>query len=491
MLRQALWLTLTLALASPALAATAPPKLSSKANAALLNQAQAPLLLRFAQGVDFKALTSSKRGDDRLLAVVAALQSQAAHSQRSVRDLLDRRGANYQAYWVANFIRVEADAELARELAAHKDILAIELDQKLVLDALVAVGSADAQKAIEPGVSLINAPGVWAMGFSGQGVIVAGQDTGYRWDHPALRDSYLGWNGSSVNHDYAWFDGIRGSGGSAGCAAASPTPCDDNGHGTHTMGTVLGDDGAGNQVGVAPGARWMACRNMDLGNGTPSTYAACFQFFLAPTDVNGNNPDPLRAPHVINNSWGCPPSEGCTDVNVLRDAVEAVKAAGILVVASAGNSGSGCSTIVDPPAIYAASFVVGASSGNSMASFSSRGPVTAAGANPQKPDVVAPGSGVRSSTRDGAYGFMSGTSMAGPHVAGAAALLMSVDPSLKRNPEAVEALLRSSAVPISSSQTCGAVAPTTIPNFVFGHGRIDVQAAMRNGMGVLAINGFE
>ena len=87
---------------------------------------------------------------------------------------------------------------------------------------------------------------------------------------------------------------------------------------------------------------------MDQGNGTPTTYTECFQFFLAPTDLAGNNPDPLRAPHVINNSWGCPASEGCTTPNILQTVVENVRNAGILVVVSAGNSGPNCSTISDP-----------------------------------------------------------------------------------------------------------------------------------------------
>ncbi len=99
----------------------------------------------------------------------------------------------------------------------------------------------------------------------------------------------------------------------AAAAPNSPVPCDDVGHGTHTMGTMVGDDGAANQIGVAPGAKWMGCRNMDVGNGTPATYSECFQWFIAPTNLANQNPDPTKAPHVINNSWGCPPSEGCTD----------------------------------------------------------------------------------------------------------------------------------------------------------------------------------
>ena len=154
------------------------------------------------------------------------------------------------------------------------------------------------------------------------------------------------------------------------------------------MGTIVGDDGATNQIGVAPGARWIGCRIMDQGYGTPATYAECFQFFLDPYPVVGDpflDGDPGMAPHVINNSWTCPPFEGCS-WDTLQSIVENVRAAGILVVATAGNSGYSCSTVADPPAIYEASFTVGATdSSDSIAGFSSRGPVSVDGSQRIKP----------------------------------------------------------------------------------------------------------
>lgn len=110
----------------------------------------------------------------------------------------------------------------------------------------------------------------------GQQVVIAGADTGINWSHPALVGKYAGWDGSAANHDFHWFDAIHSSS-SGPCVGNSPVPCDDNSHGTHTVGTVIGDDGAGNQIGVAPGARWIGCRNIDQGNGTPSTYSECFR----------------------------------------------------------------------------------------------------------------------------------------------------------------------------------------------------------------------
>ena len=200
--------------------------------------------------------------------------------------------------------------------------------------------------------------------------MVGGQDTGYDWDHPGLINQYRGWNGGSADHNYNWHDAIHSGGGV--CGPDSPEPCDDHGHGTHTMGTMVGDDGGTNQVGMAPGARWIGCRNMDQGNGTPTTYSECYQWFIAPTDLNNLNPNPAMAPDAINNSWSCPPSEGCTDPNILLAVVNNVRAAGIFTSHSAGNEGSACSTVANPAAIYDASYSVGSTtSTDAISSFSS------------------------------------------------------------------------------------------------------------------------
>lgn len=465
-------------------------KTSEAVDSALQKNARADVLVVFEQADLSPALKAA--GDARLIAAVDRLKSGAERSQRDVRAWLDARGVRYRAFWVANFIAIEgADAALVQSLSKRSDVRSIESNARLSMPRLEPA-LPSAEKAIEPGVNRVNAPALWAMGFKGEGVLVAGQDTGYQWDHPAIRRQYAGWNGSSADHNYHWFDSI-GSGGGV-CGANAPAPCDDNNHGTHTMGTIVGDDGGANQIGVAPGARWIGCRNMNQGDGTPTTYAACFQWFLAPTNSSGQNPDPLRAPHVINNSWGCPVSEGCDTPNILQTVVENVRNAGILVVVSAGNSGSSCGSIDSPPATYAASLTVGSIDANTlgMSGFSSRGPITVDASNRTKPDIVAPGASVRSAVRGGGYSSFSGTSMAGPHVAGVAALLMSVDPSLKRDPARVEQLLRSTAVgDVVSSQTCGGIPASTRPNNVFGHGRIDALNAARAGLGLLHAGGFE
>jgi serine protease AprX len=325
------------------------------------------------------------------------------------------------------------------------------------------------------------------MGYNGEGIVIAGQDTGYEWDHPALKAQYRGWDGATVNHDYNWHDAIHTAGGA--CPASSPEPCDDHGHGTHTMGTIVGLAPGDPPIGVAPGAQWIGCRNMLDGVGTPASYAECFEFFLAPYPVGGSplQGDPRLAPDVINNSWSCPPSEGCVDEHIafLDRFVEAVRAAGIMVVASAGNSGPACDTVIHPPAIYNASTTVGATdSEERIASFSSRGGPS----EPQKPLLSAPGVSVYSSIRNGGYGISSGTSMAAPHVTGAAALLWSARPDLRGRVSTTEWLLSTTAAPRTSTQCDDAA--DAIPNHVFGWGRLDALAAVQAGLKGLPIRSY-
>jgi subtilisin family serine protease len=449
----------------------------------------ASVVILLADQADVSAAYEMKDQNARGWFVYNTLTQHAARTQVGLQQLLESRGVAYQSLWVANMLVATADRSLVELLAARSDVARIDsnrptrwIEEPAVEKFGVAPRNANAPDTVEWGVLNVNAPAVWALGFTGQGMVVGNEDTGMRWTHNALKPKYRGWNGSSADHNFNWHDSIHSGGGS--CGPNTVAPCDDNGHGTHTTGTTVGDDGAGNQVGVAPGAKWIGCRNMDQGNGTPATYTECFQFFIAPTDLAGNNANPALRPHVINNSWSCPASEGCVTRAELETIINNTEASGIFVEVSAGNSGPGCSTVVDPPAIYSASFSTGAIDiSNVLASFSSRGPSTFYTPNLLKPNISAPGVNVRSSTlsSDTSYGNLSGTSMAGPHVSGVVALLWSARPPLVRNIAATKAILQSTANPavtVSPAQTCGGTTSAQIPNNSFGYGRVDALAAV-------------
>ena len=464
---------------------TTTPKIDPRVLADTANGRKAHFLVVLQRQADTRS--AAARASDRATQgrlVVGALR-RAARGQQDVRAELRRLDARFRSYWIVDAVAVEGTRVVVDAMAARADVRAIEPDRafKGAADTQAETG-ATAATGVEWNVERIGAPAVWALGDRGQGVVYANADTGVRWDHPALKSSYRGWNGTTATHDYNWWDAIHadidGDGRSA-CGFSSKAPCDDDpgSHGTHTAGTAVGDDGVGNQIGVAPGAKWMACRNMDNGTGRPSTYIECLQFFLAPTDLNGANPDPSKRPNVVGNSYDCPPTEGCS-IGSLQTAVDNMRAAGIFMAVAAGNGGrNGCATVATPPGVYDSSITVGATdSADRIADFSSRGPVLGDGSGRTKPDLVAPGVGIRSSVRAG-YDVKSGTSMAAPHLAGAVLLLWSAFPPLRGNVDATEQLLEQTAVKLPTTEGCGGNSPTQIPNNTYGYGRIDVLAAYR------------
>ncbi|HEY3135809.1 MAG TPA: S8 family serine peptidase [Blastocatellia bacterium] len=441
---------------------------------------QTEFLVVLGEQADLSGADALTNKDEKAAYVYRALWEKAQATQDPLLHWLRANHIEHRSFYIINCVWVKGDRNIALALAARPDVRSIAGNPVIHNDIDLPKEQAlqpYATDTIEGNITNVRAPEVWALGYTGQNVVIAGADTGYLWDHTALKNHYRGFDGASANHDYNWHDSIHSGGGI--CGPDSPQPCDDSGHGTHTMGTAVGDDGLGNQIGMAPGAKWIGCRNMDRGNGTPATYIECMEFFLAPYPVNGTpaQGNPALAPDITTNSWTCPPSEGCSP-NTLKQAVEAQRAAGILMVVAAGNAGPSCSTVVDPPAIYDASFSVGAynHSTNAIASFSSRGPVTIDGSNRMKPNIAAPGVSVRSSWTSSvvSYNTISGTSMATPHVAGAAALLWSAQPSIKNNVSFTIQILNDAAVhvPLTLCSSSGS------PNNVYGFGRLDVKAAV-------------
>lgn len=448
----------------------------------------------FGEQADLSEAARLKTKAEKGKFVYQKLSEVAAATQKNVKTILEQSNIKHETWVIVNAIVVKkSDKQILQNIASLPEVKSILADPAVKME--MPIYGDSGERTTEWGISKIKADSVWMMGFYGQNVVIAGQDTGYDWEHPSLKDKYRGTNGATADHNYNWFDAID--------ATIQPNPnpnnynstnnpygynlivpVDDQGHGTHTMGTMVGHAGT-DTIGVAVGAKWIGCRNMDRGWGKPSSYTSCFNWFLAPRDISGNNPLTSKAPDVINNSWGCPVEEGCTTTGtyaLMEAAVNNLKSAGIMVVVSAGNSGNGgsndCSTVNTPAAIFEHSFSVGATNINDdLASFSSRGPAILNGINRLKPNVTAPGVNVRSAFPGNSYGPASGTSMAGPHVAGAVALIISASPSLKGQVETIESLLENTAKRIQTTQDCGGTANLDINNN-FGHGRINVFAAI-------------
>jgi serine protease AprX len=240
--------------------------------------------------------------------VYETLTRTAQRSQMALRAMLDARGIPYRAHYLVNMIAIpSASADLVRELSAREDVARIELNPRVKKLTLYYEPEQEQQTTVPWNLKLINADKVWEMGITGKGVVVAGADTGVDWLHPALINHYRGYSGEdeSADHNYNWFDTVEGS----------PEPIDPGAHGTLTLGVVVGDEPEQIRTGVAFESQWIACRNMEPdGYGTPERYIGCMEFFLAPFPLGGDpmtQGDPSKAPQVINNSWGCPPQEGC------------------------------------------------------------------------------------------------------------------------------------------------------------------------------------
>jgi subtilisin family serine protease len=439
---------------------------------------------------------------DKGTAVYDLLTAVAQRTQPAVIAELTEAGVSYQPFWISNMIWVRGDRTLVELLAGRSDVVRIHANPWTKLDTLampVEARQTAEDPALDWNIELVKAPSVWAQGVTGTGAIIGGQDTGYDWQHPALMEQYRGWDGQAASHAYNWHDAIHEDNPNTApgnpCGFDSPQPCDDQGHGTHTMGTMVGEDGPDNRIGMAPGAQWIACRNMEQGWGTPATYAECYEWFVAPYSQGGDpfsEGDPLEAPHVINNSWSCPVREGCTDPDILRNVVDNVRAAGIVTVQSAANNGPGCGSLSVPAANYEASFSVGATdSDDQIAGFSSRGPSLQDDNLLIKPDISAPGVSIRSSIPGDSYGVSSGTSMAGPHVAGLVALLIDTRPDLAGNVDRLEQLIQDTAVPQYSNEGCGNDGPDSVPNNAYGWGRIDAcKAASKAGLEAYCYESF-
>jgi bacillopeptidase F len=413
--------------------------------------------------------------------VVSSLRAKALETQQHTKNYLEKqqkagKAADIQSFYVVNGMAVTATKEVMEEIAAFPEVekvlpnetrqliqpvSSVKLPEKPQKKSSLQVEPKNDTSSIEWNIERVGAPAVWNMGIDGAGTVVASIDTGVQWNHPALKEKYRGFdpvNPDSANHEYNWFDAVGGQ------AAAY----DDLGHGTHVTGTMVGSEPSGaNQIGVAPGAKWIAVKAFSADGGSDVDLLEAGEWILAPKDAAGN-PHPEKAPDVVNNSWGGGPGLD----EWYREMVAAWRAAEIFPEFSAGNT-----TIFNPggpgsvatPANYPESFATGATDINdSLASFSLQGPSPY---DETKPEISAPGVNIRSSVPGSAYeGGWNGTSMAGPHVSAVVALLRQADASL--TVEEIEEILLSSATPLTD-----ATFPES-PNNGYGHGLVNAFTAV-------------
>ena len=412
--------------------------------------------------------------------VFNTLRAHADRTQSGLRAYLASQGVKFRAYYIANAVYVEAGRDVMVAVAARPEVERVNLNYRFkAIDTQVSPGkSVTTPNSVEWNIRQIRADQVWSQfGVTGEGTVISGGDTGIQWDHPALKNAYRGWNGTSVDHNYNWWDAT---------GRYPRVPDDGFGHGTHTSGTELGyDPGLDLHIGVAYGARLIHCKNMDDGgSGQDNWFLECFEWILAPWDLDQQSPRPDLAPDVMNNSWRY---FGGNDPTFIQ-AVQNLNKAGVVVEVSAGNEGSSCATL-GSPSDYANVITTGATANRSetLVSFSSKGP---SDLYPTwiKPDIVAPGENVNSSLPGSIYSgeTWSGTSMAGPHVVGAVALLISANPALRGNVEALEQIIRDTAnrtMPNPpGSDACGGTQYNVVPNQIYGWGRLDALDAVTQAM---------
>ncbi|MFD5055963.1 S8 family serine peptidase [Streptomyces tendae] len=468
--------------ALPAVAADAPSaaetaKIDPALRSAVADGGDATFFVVLKDRADLSGARKSKSHAQKARTAYQKLRAEAEESQSSLVSFLDRKKVGHQDYWIANTVQVTGDEDLVDELAGRPDVARIVKEQHYRLDdvekgdgakatrtrtdsAASGASAASGDDTPEWGVSDIKADQVWKeYDTRGEGVVIANVDSGVQYDHPDLVRQYRGNNADGTfTHDYNFYD-------VTGTCPSDGTPCDNNGHGTHTMGTMVGEHG----IGVAPDATWIAVKGCESDLCSNEYLLKAGQWILAPTDHNGLNPRPELAPNIVNNSWG-----GDDNTTFYQDIVEAWNSAGIFEAFAAGNDGDGstCST-AHAPGAQAPSYGVGAYDANgTIADFSGFGPSPVDGS--AKPNISAPGVNVESTWPGSSYLAESGTSMATPHVAGAVALLWSAAPSLIGDIEGTRKLLDEGARDVDDTH-CGGTAGM---NNVWGEGKLDIHASV-------------
>lgn len=468
-------------------------KISAELEKEFANNSQTTFLVKFKDQVDAVKVANEAKAKNKKLSnvkkelvvrssIVSELKIKADSSQRNLKKYIEKEKNNGKvkdsmSFYIVNGMAVTATEEVMKNIAAMPEVESIEPNgiTKLIEPEKTSGAAVQATDNVEWNLQKIGVPDVWTLGIDGTGIVVGSIDTGVQWDHPALKTKYRGYNPANPdhpNHEFNWFDATGKNGSVA---------YDDLGHGTHTVGTMVGSEPNGtNKIGVAPGAKWIAVKAFTEDGGTDADLIEAGEWMLAPKDSNGI-PHPEMAPDVVNNSWGGSP--GIDDW--YKTIIINWRAANIFPEFSAGNTtpyNPGGPGSVANPANLPESFATGATDiNNKLGNFSLRGPSPYGGI--QKPEVSAPGVNIRSSVPGGKYeGGWNGTSMAGPHTSALVALLLQANSSLKV--EEIEQIIKDTATPCTDSEY-----PTT-PNNGYGYGVINAFKAVTSIMqGISEVKG--
>ncbi len=430
----------------PASAATIDAPLQNLlAQAAPTDTVTALLVVDKTNDIGYRALQRAHQqstAKSRYATAMHILQTETADAQEHIMQELRSRLSrgelvSVRQFWISNVIQVRGRASEIALLRKLKGVAEVAADIPVELIAPVALSAAESAEGAAENLEAVGVRALWNRGLTGDGRLICSIDTGVDGDHPALVNT---WKGHDGNTELGWFD-----------PRASTEPNDASGHGTHVMGIMVGHDGA-DTIGVAPGARWMTAGVIDRGRTLSQTISDILSAFEWAANPDGDPVTMDDVPDVICNSWGIPKGFMKPCDEKFWDAIDNLEALGIVCVFAAGNEGPNSETIRNPATRASSpsnSFAVGAVNtvdlGLRVPDFSSRGPSTC-DFSVKKPEIVAPGVGIRSSYKDGTYKLINGTSMAAPHVAAAIALFRQYNPDL--TPEQMKSALLLSAIDI-------------------------------------------
>jgi hypothetical protein len=454
--------TLTVA-AGPLVQPRAEPVVDPEVADQVQAEGQAEVIIHLREQADLSPAYTIRDWAERGRFVYDRLRETAERSGGALHALLEDARAQPQVLLAANAIAATVDAPLLDAVAARPEVARVSPNREARAIPFLPAEQESNIAAVEWNIAQIRADEAWStFGVTGEGVSVGNIGTGVMYDHPALVEQYRGNLGDgSFDHNYNWYDLINGQ----------PEPYDDHGHSTMTTGVMVGDDGGSNQIGVAPGAQWITVKALTGGGSTTDALLhAAMDWMLAPTDLNGANPDPSKRPHVGLNAWQ-QPAVTCSPEFVPD--IAAWWAAGILPVFALAGDGPACYSLWSPSDLLGAVSAGATDAGDVISPFSPRGPSYCT--EEIKPEVSAPGVNIRSSSNDGTYDIWSGTSLAAPHLAGTATLVLSADPDL--GPLEAFSTITNTAFCIEDL-FCGGTPCPDGGNNIYGWGRIDAFEAV-------------